>query len=47
MAGTGFESDDNALTVYTADGRVHALGPAAKTQLADALLDLIGQRLTE
>ncbi|MDR7133115.1 phosphopantothenoylcysteine decarboxylase/phosphopantothenate--cysteine ligase [Lysobacter niastensis] len=47
MAGTGFESDDNALTVYAADGAVHALGPAAKTQLADALLDLIAQRLTE
>ena len=47
VAGTGFESDDNALTVYAADGAVHALGPAAKTQLADALLDLIAQRLTE
>lgn len=47
VAGTGFESDDNALTVYAADGSVHALGPAAKTQLADALLDLIAQRLTE
>lgn len=47
VVGTGFESDDNALTVYAADGSVHALGPAAKTQLADALLDLIAQRLTE
>lgn len=47
VAGTGFESDDNALTVYAADGTVHTLGPAAKTQLADALLDLIAQRLSK
>ena len=46
LAGSGFESDDNALTVYAADGSAHALGPAAKTQLADQLLDLIAQRLT-
>ena len=46
VAGSGFESDDNALTVYAADGSSHALGPAAKTQLADQLLDLIAQRLT-
>ncbi len=45
VAGSGFESDDNALTVYAADGSAHALGPAAKTQLADQLLDLIAQRL--
>jgi phosphopantothenoylcysteine decarboxylase/phosphopantothenate--cysteine ligase len=42
--GCGFESDDNALTVIDA-GTVHALGPAAKTALADALLDLIRARL--
>ncbi|MFZ5636104.1 MAG: bifunctional phosphopantothenoylcysteine decarboxylase/phosphopantothenate--cysteine ligase CoaBC [Pseudomonadota bacterium] len=42
--GSGFESDDNALTVIDADG-AHALGPAAKTALADALLDLILARL--
>lgn len=40
VAGSGFESDDNALTVYWADGAL-ALGPAPKTQLADQLLDLI------
>ena len=40
VAGSGFESDDNALTVYGRDFE-RALGPAAKTALADALLDLI------
>jgi phosphopantothenoylcysteine decarboxylase / phosphopantothenate---cysteine ligase len=43
-AGCGFESDDNALTVIDAE-RSHALGPAPKTALADALLDLILARL--
>ncbi len=43
-AGCGFESDDNALTVIDADTS-HALGPAPKTVLADALLDLIRARL--
>lgn len=43
-AGCGFESDDNALTVIDAE-TAHALGPAAKTALADALLDLIRARL--
>ena len=43
-AGCGFESDDNALTVIDAD-TAHALGPAPKTALADALLDLIRTRL--
>jgi phosphopantothenoylcysteine decarboxylase/phosphopantothenate--cysteine ligase len=42
--GCGFESDDNALTVIDAE-RAHALGPAAKTALADALLDLVRARL--
>lgn len=46
-SGSGFESDDNALTVYAVDGSVHALGPAAKTQLADELLDLIAARLNQ
>jgi phosphopantothenoylcysteine decarboxylase/phosphopantothenate--cysteine ligase len=40
VAGSGFESDDNALTVYWRDG-ARALGPAPKTRLADELLDLI------
>lgn len=43
-AGCGFESDDNALTVIDVDTS-HALGPAPKTALADALLDLIRTRL--
>lgn len=42
--GCGFESDDNALTVIDAE-TAHALGPAPKTALADALLDLIRARL--
>ena len=43
-AGCGFESDDNALTVIDAETS-HALGPAPKTVLADALLDLVLARL--
>ena len=42
--GSGFESEDNALVVYGVDCEC-ALGPAPKTQLADALLDLIAARL--
>jgi phosphopantothenoylcysteine decarboxylase / phosphopantothenate---cysteine ligase len=42
-AGCGFESDDNALTVIDTETS-HALGPAPKTALADALLDLISAR---
>ena len=45
VAGSGFEADDNALVVYGRDGYERALGPAAKTQLADELLDLIAERL--
>jgi len=48
VAGSGFESDDNALSVYWRDaGAVgeRALGPAPKTALADALMDLIEERL--
>ena len=43
LAGSGFESDDNALTVYWSDGE-RALGPAPKTALADDLLDLVEER---
>lgn len=43
-AGSGFESDENALTVIDAE-QVHPLGSAPKTVLADALLDLIRARL--
>jgi phosphopantothenoylcysteine decarboxylase/phosphopantothenate--cysteine ligase len=51
VAGSGFESDDNALNVYWRDNDndaavgERALGPAPKTALADALMDLIEERL--
>lgn len=44
IAGSGFESDDNALTVYWPQGE-RALGPASKQQVADVLLDLVTERL--
>jgi len=50
VAGSGFESDDNALVVYGRDvdgrGLERALGPAPKAQLADDLLDLVFEQLT-
>jgi phosphopantothenoylcysteine decarboxylase / phosphopantothenate---cysteine ligase len=46
VAGSGFESDDNALTVYGARDE-HRLGPAPKTQLAEALLDLVARHLDD
>ena len=45
IQGSGFESDDNALTVYWPGGGARALGPAPKTELAGQLLDLISERL--
>ena len=45
VAGSGFESEDNALVVYGPDAFERALGPAPKTQLAEALLDLAAERL--
>jgi phosphopantothenoylcysteine decarboxylase/phosphopantothenate--cysteine ligase len=45
IAGSGFESDENALVVYGRDGFERALGPAPKIQLADNLLELISTRL--
>ena len=45
LAGTGFESDDNALVVYGPDGFAQALGPAPKSQLAGNLLELVAARL--
>ena len=39
VAGSGFESDDNALEVWWRGGS-RSLGPAPKTALADDLLDL-------
>src|SRR5690606_28837573 len=44
IAGSGFEADDNTLHVFDATGS-HVLGPAPKTELADALLDLVAARL--
>ena len=44
VAGSGFEADDNTLHVFDAGGG-RVLGPAAKTTLADALLDLVAARL--
>lgn len=44
VAGSGFESDDNALVIYGSDLAL-PLGPASKQELAGRLLDLICQRL--
>lgn len=46
VAGAGFESDDNLLSVLGHDGFARELGPAPKLVLADALLDLIEARLS-
>lgn len=46
QAGCGFESDDNALLVIDAHGE-RPLGPAPKAELAEQLLDLIAQRMSE
>ena len=40
----GFESDHNAITAFWSDGE-RAFAPAPKTRLADALIDLIVERL--
>jgi phosphopantothenoylcysteine decarboxylase/phosphopantothenate--cysteine ligase len=49
IAGSGFESDDNALSVFWREpgGTVgaRALGPSSKVALADALLDLIEEHM--
>ena len=45
VGATGFESDDNTLLVLGHGGFEHALGPAAKTEIAGQLLDLISERL--
>ena len=44
VAGSGFEAEDNALQVFWAGGEA-MLGPAPKTAIADALLDLIDKEL--
>lgn len=44
IAGSGFESDENTLHVYAADG-ASTLGPGAKSDIARGLLDLVEARL--
>ena len=44
MAGSGFESDHNALSVFWPGGQ-RQLGPGPKTRLAGELLDLVATRL--
>ena len=43
-AGQGFEGDDNALAVFSRDGR-HEIPLGPKTQVADALMALVAARL--
>jgi phosphopantothenoylcysteine decarboxylase/phosphopantothenate--cysteine ligase len=43
--GTGFEADDNALAVFARDGATRQFGPASKRAVADALVQLIAERL--
>jgi phosphopantothenoylcysteine decarboxylase / phosphopantothenate---cysteine ligase len=43
-AGQGFESDDNALTVFAGDAR-HEIAHGPKPQVARALLELVADRL--
>ncbi|KAK2959252.1 putative Coenzyme A biosynthesis bifunctional protein CoaBC [Blattamonas nauphoetae] len=43
--GLGFNSDDNALVVYTKAGQTHELPPQSKTTLAQALLEVISQTI--
>lgn len=43
--GLGFNSDNNAVTVFTSDGE-HNIGPFAKQQVARELIALIAPRLT-
>jgi phosphopantothenoylcysteine decarboxylase/phosphopantothenate--cysteine ligase len=45
QAGLGFNSEQNALTVYWPEGKKN-LGVADKTQLAMQLMTLIAQRYT-
>lgn len=45
LPGSGFESDDNALTVFWHGGE-RQLGPGPKVRIAGELLDLIAERLS-
>ena len=47
VGATGFESDDNTLLVLGHDGFERTLGPAAKTEIAGQLMDLISERLAK
>ncbi|WP_281275122.1 phosphopantothenoylcysteine decarboxylase, partial [Cognatilysobacter terrigena] len=44
VEGSGFESDENTLVAYDANGAT-TLGPGAKSDIAGGLLDLIEARL--
>ena len=44
VAGTGFESDDNAMTAYWPGGE-RDFPPAPKLRLADGLVELVAERL--
>lgn len=44
IEGSGFESDENTLLVFDANGAA-TLGPGAKCDIAHGLLDLIEARL--
>ena len=47
VGATGFESDDNTLLVLGHEGFERTLGPAAKTEIAGQLMDLISERLVK
>ena len=44
VAGSGFESDDNAMTAYWSGGE-RDFPPAPKLALAEGLVELVAQRL--
>ena len=44
VAGSGFESDDNAMTAYWPGGE-RDFPPAPKLALAEGLVELVAQRL--
>jgi phosphopantothenoylcysteine decarboxylase/phosphopantothenate--cysteine ligase len=44
IAGSGFESDENTLHVFSAEN-AHTVGPGAKRDIAVGLLDLVEARL--
>jgi len=44
LSGSGFESNHNALTVFTRSGR-HVIDQTTKRQAADALLGILREHL--